>query len=415
MRISTPGFYEAGLKAILDQQSGLVKTQLQISTQKRVLAPSDDPVASTSIEALKKDLASLARFKQNAQKAQGYNEQSDGLLSTSTTILQQVRDLALRAGNGTYTILERDAIAREMQERLDEIFGVANTQNAEGEYLFSGFKTNVTPFARDAAGNYLYNGDNGQRLLNVSANVSVAINDSGFDVFQNIKNGNGQFATSGALTNVGAGVISPGTVSDPAAYAAAATQTYTITMVTNSAGQLAYNVFGSVDGQIIPALPANPTLNAPAYVADSAITVNGAQVVLTGAPVAGDSFTMQPSSSQDIFTSIQQAINAIRLPQSNDAQKAQFRMALDAALESIDRGMENIDNIRAHVGSRLNVVESEVASNQGYQLANKSTLSSLEDLDMVEAITRFNQQQVALDAAQQSFARIQGLSLFRFL
>lgn len=415
MRISTSGFYQAGLKAILDQQSGLAKTQLQLATQKRVLTPSDDPVASTSITALKKDIAVIDRYNQNGQKAKGYNDQSDGLLSSATTVLQRIRELAVRVGNGTYTSAEREAIALETEQRLSELLGIANTQNAEGEYLYSGFKTDVLPFTQDAAGNYIYNGDNGQRKLDLSANVSVGINDSGFAVFQNIKNGNGNFTTAANPANVGSGVVSPGSVTNPQTFNAAAPQTYTITMVTNAAGELAYNVFGSVDGQIIPALPSDAVLNAPIYVENGAISFNGAQVVLTGAPQAGDSFTVQPSTSQDIFTTIQQMVNAMRLPQDNDADRAQFRMGIDQSLESLDRGMENIDNISAQVGSRLNTIETEIAANSGFSLSAQTTLSALEDLDVAEAITRFNQQQVALEAAQQSFARIQNLSLFRFL
>lgn len=415
MRISTPGFYQAGLRAILDQQSGLAKTQLQLATQKRVLTPSDDPVASTSITALKKDIAVIERYNQNGQKAKGYNEQSDGLLSSATTVLQRIRELAIRVGNGTYTNAEREAIALETEQRLSELLGIANTQNAEGEYLYSGFKTDVLPFTQDAAGNYIYNGDNGQRQLDLSTNVAVGINDSGFAVFQNIKNGNGSFTTAANAANAGSGVLSPGSVINAPVFNAATPQTYTISMVTNAAGELAYNVFGSVDGQIIPALPANPVLNAPTYVENGAISFNGAQVVLTGAPLAGDSFTVQPSTSQDIFTTIQRMVTAMRLPQDNDADRAQFRMGIDQALESLDRGMENIDNISAQVGARLNTIETEIAANSGFSLSAQTTLSALEDLDVAEAITRFNQQQVALEAAQQSFARIQNLSLFRFL
>ena len=415
MRISTPGFYQAGLRAILDQQSGLAKTQLQLATQKRVLKPSDDPVASTSITALKKDIAVIERYNQNGQKAKGYNEQSDGLLSSATTVLQRVRELAVRVGNGTYTNAEREAIALETEQRLSELLGIANTQNAEGEYLYSGFKTDVLPFTQDAAGNYIYNGDNGQRQLDLSTNVSVAINDSGFAVFQNIKNGNGSFTTAANAANAGSGVLSPGSVTNAPVFNAATPQTYTITMVTNAAGELAYNVFGSVDGQIIPALPADAVLNAPTYVENGAISFNGAQVVLTGAPLVGDSFTLQPSTSQDIFTTIQRMVSAMRLPQDNDADRAQFRMGIDQALESLDRGMENIDNISAQVGARLNTIETEIAANSGFSLSAQTTLSALEDLDVAEAITRFNRQQVALEAAQQSFARIQNLSLFRFL
>ncbi len=415
MRVSTPGFFERGLNAILDQQSALSNTQLQLSTQKRVLTPSDDPVSATMIEAFKTDLSQLERYKQNGNTAKGYNEQSDGLLDTMTTTLARIRDLIVLAGNGANGVLERKALADEAQERLDEIVGIANSQNSEGEYLFSGYRTDVKPFTQNATGTYAYNGDSGQREIFISNDIAVGVTHSGFDVFLGIKEGNGDFATFGNIANTGNAIIDPGSVSDRAAFNAAAPQTYTITIVTNAAGELAYNVFGSVDGQLIPALPADAVLNAPAYVDGGSVTFNGIQTGFVGTPVAGDSFTVVNSQSKNLFDTVRDAITAIRSPIGTNAERAQSRMALDYNLESLDRGMENIGRVRAEMGARLNVIDSELSAIEANKVTTKTTLSSLEDLDVVEAISRFNLQQTALEAAQSSFARVQNLSLFRYL
>lgn len=415
MRISTTGFYQRGVDAILDQQSALSKTQLQLATQKRVLTPSDDPVAATLIEAFKNELAGLERYKQNASTAKGYNEQSDSVLDTFTTALGRVRELILLAGNGAYNAPEREALANEAQQRLEELVGIANTQNSEGEYVFSGFRTDVKPFTRDVAGNFVYGGDNGQRQIYINNDVAVGVTHSGADVFQLIKDGNGDFATFGNPANTGSGAIDPGSVADRIAFNAATPQTYTITMVTNAAGELAYNVFGSVDGQIVPALPANAVLNAPTYVEDGQIVFNGIKTGINGDPVAGDSFTVQMSTSVDIFTTVQNAIDAMRAGSDTDAARAQLRMSLDYSLESLDRSLDNISRVRAELGTRLNVIDSELSANEASKVNAKTTLSSLEDLNVVEAISRFNLQQTALEAAQSSFARVQNLSLFRFL
>lgn len=415
MRISTTGFYQRGVDAILDQQSALSKTQLQLATQKRVLTPSDDPVAATLIEAFKNELAGLERYKQNASTAKGYNEQSDSVLDTFTTAVDRIRELILLAGNGAYDALEREALAKEAEQRLQELVGIANTQNSEGEYVFAGFRTDVKPFTRDAAGNFIYNGDNGQRQIFINNDIAVGVTHAGADVFQLIKDGNGDFATFGAAANTGSGAIDPGSVIDRLAFNAATPQTYTINMVTNAAGELAYNVFGSVDGQLIPALPLNATLNAPTFVENGQITFNGIETRIDGAPVAGDSFTVQMSTSVDIFTTVQNAIDAMRTGNDTEAARAQLRMALDYSLESLDRGLENISRVRAELGTRLNVIDSELSANEASKVNAKTTLSSLEDLNVVEAISRFNLQQTALEAAQSSFARVQNLSLFRFL
>lgn len=415
MRISTTGFYQRGIDAILDQQSALSKTQLQLATQKRVLTPSDDPVAATLIEAFKTELASLERYKQNATTAKGYNEQSDSILDTFTTALGRVRELILLAGNGAYDALEREALANEAQERLEELVGIANSQNSEGEYLFAGFRTDVKPFARDVAGNFVYGGDNGQRQIFINNDVAVGVTHSGADVFQLIKDGNGDFATFGNAANTGSGAIDPGSVSDRLAFNAAAPQTYTITMVTNAAGELAYTVTGSFDGQLIPALPLVVPADAPAYVEDGQIVFNGIKTGINGVPAVGDSFTIEMAESVDIFTTVQNAIDAMRAGSDTEAARAQLRMALDYSLESLDRGLENISRVRAELGTRLNVIDSELSANEASKVNAKTTLSSLEDLDVVEAISRFNLQQTALEAAQSSFARVQNLSLFRFL
>ena len=415
LRISTPSFFARGLNAILDQQSALSQTQLQLATQKRVLTPSDDPVSATLIEAFKADLATQERYKQNGKTAQGYNEQSDGILDSITTTLARIRELILLAGNGSYGPLQRKALADEAQERLAEVVGVANSQNAEGEFLFAGFRTDVKPFTQNPDGTFAYQGDAGQRNIFVSNDIAVGVTHSGFDVFVAVKEGNGDFATAGAATNVGSGIIDPGSVADRAAFNAAPPQVYTISMVTNSAGVLAYNVFGSVDGQLIPALPLNSVLDAPPFVAGGAVLFNGIQTGFIGTPVAGDSFTVSNSASKNLLDTVRDAIAAIRLGPTNDASGAQSRMALDYTLESLDRGLENIGRVRAELGARLNVIDSELAAIEANKVSTKTTLSSLEDLEVVEAISRFNLQQIALEAAQSSFARVQNLSLFRFL
>ena len=99
-------------------------------------------------------------------------------------------------GNGVYGENQLDALAVEMKERLNELMGLANSKNANGDYIFSGSKVKSQAFTRDAAGNYVFNGDQDQRMLRVSSGVVVPVSDSGFEVFMNIKDGNGKLSKS---------------------------------------------------------------------------------------------------------------------------------------------------------------------------------------------------------------------------
>ncbi len=403
MRLSFHQFHQNGINAITDQQSRLAHTQLQLATQRRVLTPSEDPVASTLIEAYKTDLAAIERYKRNTESVQGYNEMEDSLIDQVTNAMQRIRELFVAAGNGAYSTQDRLALANEAEERLEEIIGVANSQNSQGEFLFAGYKTDVRPFVKDALGAVQYFGDQGQRLLNTSSNVAIAISDSGYELFENILNGNGDFTVAAAATNTGGGVMSPGSVSDRVAYVR---DTYTFTFSLNVTGQLQFSVNGVTSGAVI---------TNQLYTEDAAITFNGITVQIDGTPVVGDTFTITPSTAQDVFTTIQNGITAIKQNNISPAEKAQLRMAIDQSLESLDQAAIKIDSVRSEIGTRLNIAQTELESNIAVYTQLKTTLSGVEDLDNVEAITRLNTQQVALDAAQQSYAQIQGLTLFRYI
>lgn len=403
MRISFHQFHQNGVNAITDQQSALSHTQLQLATQKRILSPSEDPVASTLIEAYKTDIDVLSRYKINTESVQSSNELEDGLIEQVTNAMQRVRELFVAAGNGALSAQDRAALANEASERLEEIIGVANTKNSQGEYMFSGFKTSVKPFVRDAVGTVQYFGDQGQRLLNTSGSIALAISDSGYELFENIPNGNGDFGVAANAANTGNGVLAPGSVSDRAAYVR---DTYTFSFSLNVSGQLQFSVNGVTSGAVI---------TNQLYTEDTAITFNGITTQFDGVPAVGDTFTVSPSVSQDVFTTIQGGINAMRMAATTSAQKALMREALDQAMESLDQASIKIDTIRSQIGTRLNIAQTELESNLAFSTQLKTSLSGLADLDNVEAISRLKAQETALDAAQQSYAQVQGLTLFRYI
>ncbi len=404
MRLSTIQMTSAGVRQMLLRQSELQHTQLQLATQKRVLKPSDDPVAAISISFLKTEIEQLDQFNFNADAATGSNELEETVLTSVTDVLFRLRELMVQLGNGTYGKEEITSISTEMSERLEELLGLGNTQNANGDYLFAGSKVRTQPFTKDAADNFIYNGDQSQRLLRVSSGVVVPVFDTGFDVFMNIKNGNGNFITSANPANTGNGIISPGSYQAPPDFLA---EPYTVTFGDDGFGNTTYTVTGDVSGAtIIPA-----TL----WQEGAQIAFNGITTEFSGAPLTGDVFNIAPSSSQDLFSNIQAAITAANNYTETNSGKALFTNAINSVQETMDRNMVNINLVRGKIGSRLNVIDSEVNTNLSLLVTNKSTLSVVQDLNVVEASTRFSQQLVVLEAAQASFVRVQGLNLFNFL
>ena len=397
MRISTPQFFQKGTTGILDQQVQVSKTQLQMSSGKKVVTPSDDPTAAVQILQLQHSIDLTNTYQKNIDAAQAALGSEENALSNGTNILQRVRELAVQSNSGILSDQDRQAIAQEMQQHLASLLGLANSRDGNGDYLFSGFRTATQPFSHTTGG-YSYAGDQGQRFIQIGASRQVAVGDSGSEVFQAIKTGNGIFATSYNPANTGTGVIDAGQVNNLAAWVP---DTYTLTFTTPTT----YEVRDSS-----AALVTSGT-----YQDGAAISFNGVQVSVKGAPAGSDTFTIAPSTNQGVFTSVQNLVDSLNNTITDSTSRARLNNDINQGLSNIDRAMDKFTNTRTGVGARLNSLENQKSANGDLISASQIALSSVQDLDYTEAATRLNQQLLALQAAQQSFVKIQGLSLFNFL
>ena len=196
MRISTSQFFQQAVDAMLRNQRDLSQTELQAATGKRILKPSDDPSASVQVLNLKESQQRLAQYQRNADMAQAKLDQEEVALNGIVDLLQAVRELAVRGSNGTQSVADRQSIAAEVREHLDSFIQLANTQDSNGEYVFSGYRTHTAALSHDGVGNFTYNGDNGQRKLQIGDNREVAIGDPG-SMFMDFA------AVGGGTTNIG--------------------------------------------------------------------------------------------------------------------------------------------------------------------------------------------------------------------
>ena len=101
--------------------------------------------------------------------------------------------------------------------------------------------------------------------------------------------------------------------------------------------------------------------------------------------------------------------------QRTPAGAAQLSNALNTAQSNLNNGLDNVLRVRASVGTRLNEVDAAKSSASGLSLQYSTTLSGLRDLDYAKAISELTQQQITLQAAQHSFAKISALFIFNLL
>jgi len=183
MRISTQTLFETGAARLSELQSGLVKTQQQVSTGRRILTPADDPVAAARALEVTQSQSINTQYGVNRQHAQSALTEVEGTLSSVTLLLQDIKTTVIAAGNGALSDAERGFQAIELRGRFEELLGLANTRDAQGNYMFSGFQTGTPAFVETATG-ALYQGDLGQRRLQVDTSRQIAVTHTGQSVFQ---------------------------------------------------------------------------------------------------------------------------------------------------------------------------------------------------------------------------------------
>lgn len=410
MRISSQQAFNTGVQGIQRNYAQAIRTQEQISSGNRILTPADDPVASVRLMQLEQQQNMLTQYENNLTAATNSLVQEESSLNSVNTIMQRVRDIAVEAGNGALSQGDRQALAAELREREDELLGLMNTKNARGEYVFAGFQGKTEPFVRNADGSYTYQGDEGQRKLQIASSLSVPISDNGKKVFQNITNA---ARMDVAFTPPAGSSLSVSTamVQDEVAFDGnTGFPDAGIEIRFDAANPKSYEVY-EVGGTV--ALHSG-TMDDDDKSHDS-LVFRGMVVHLDGVPAGGEVVTITEDNSrhkQGVLDTIHQLREALEHNPDTPQGNRDTRDAVAAAITNIDHAMVTIDATRGDIGARLNVIETTQTDNEDVALVNKTVQAELREVDYPEALSRLAFQSIVLDAAQQSYVRISQINLF---
>lgn len=409
MRLSTLQSYNKGLDSILDNQREVNKTQQQVSTGLRVLTPSDDPIAATKILQLQQDQALRDQFSKNMTGAEGRLNLEEAQLDGITDNLIRVKELTVQAGDGSYSLPDRQAINFELKELLKSTVDLMNSKDAGGEYLFGGFKGGTEPFQENENGRYEYQGDEGQRFISIASSTTVATGDNGKRLFVDIEAAENSFTTQTSPLNEGNAVINPGLVVDQEAYAEFYPEDLIITFNAESAitpPGANYTVRQASDGRVVGTLGNEP------YASGDEITVAGVSLKITGDVKAGDEFLIDSTEKQSITDTIYRLMDGLDSLENTPEDADTLDNLIANTLENLAFAETNISLVRSELGARLNIIENTASQAADIEIISKSVLSELQDVDFAEAVSRLSLQSFLLETAQQSYAKIQNLSLF---
>lgn len=396
MRISTANAFDAGIDALSKRKTDLTSLQDQMTTGKRVLHASDDPAAAARAERAMASIGRTVTSQRAVDASKVAMAQTESSLGSAGDLMQRARELIVQAGDGSYGDSQRQSIANELQGLRAQLLTIANQDDGAGTYLFGGQGATQKPFV-DAPGGVQYASTAGQTLTEHATGLPLTTD--GNAAWLTARTGNGVFVTSagGAVKNA---TIDAGRVSDPSALT---TSTYTLTFNV-AAGATTYAVLKDGVATAVGAAP---------YVSGQAITVDGMTIAVSGTPASGDAFTLAPSTpTLSVFDTLDKAVTGLQKTGRTSSQVAQ---ANADSLRDIDSAMGNLQASRAAAGQVLNRIDSETSRLDTQKLASTSERSNAEDVDMVHAISDFQNKQSGYDAALKSYAMVQRLSLFQYV
>ena len=404
MRISTSQYFGMNVQTMDDQQSTLAQLYQQLSSGVSLATPSDNPVGAAQAVQLSMQGATLSQYADNQNTALAALQAEDGSLSSINNVLTSINTQLVRAGDGSLNDGDRGAIATQLQGLRNQLMGLANGTDGSGNYLYAGYQASTPPFSINSSGAVQYNGDNGVQHVQVAGTRNIATGDTGRSVFLSISPAGSSAVTAGNAANTGTGTIGSVSVSNP-------------TVPTN---QHKYTInFTSSTTYTITDLTNSTTTAPQAFTAGQAITLGGGgqNVTISGAPNAGDSFSVTPAaqSNTDVFANLDSVIAALQTPVSGTVGQANLTNALGTAMTSLRNTLNNVTTVQTSVGGREQEIEALQSVTQTNSLQTQSNLADLTQTNLTQVISKYTMTQFSLQAAQQGFSMIQKLSLFDYI
>ncbi|WP_165723029.1 MULTISPECIES: flagellar hook-associated protein FlgL [unclassified Pseudoalteromonas] len=417
MRLSNNLMYQNNINKILDNQQGVANAQERVTTGEKYLTTSEAPAAISQAMLYSNKIQTNEQYTKNIDQLTGRLETEESVLQSINSNIQQAQELTIQAGNGVYTKDDLKTFASELSGIQQTLANLMNTRSEDGKFIFSGYQDSTQPYQFDsAAGEYTYNGDQGQHQITIAEGVSIKASDNGFDTFEktnarlNVESNTA--SVSGSIT--AASVYVDGQAefdkfhqanynADPTASATANTYSVLVSPGATATDPQTYEIYR--DGAaLIPAITGE--------VSDDTIEYAGMTIELEGTAPGQLDFSLEKPGKENVLNTLQALITGLN---DGTLEGDDFQQVLADGLVQLQNSSEQVVFTQSSLGGRMNVLERVSDSNLALDIQNKSNRSNLVEVDMAEAISELTKQETALQASQATFGRLTNLSLFDYL
>ena len=422
MKISTKLFNQQQVKTFSKLNEEIQSLQAKISSGKKFIQASDDPVAAVELSALKVIKDKFNQYSKNADNAINRLNIADVSLSSVSSLMIRASELAIQAANDTLGAADREALAIELDEMKEEMFSIANAVDSSGAHIFGGYHTKNPPFEKDDTGRISYVGDRGTNSVAVSETRNVGTTLDGGSVFMSVLNGERISPMFEVIEDV---IFSTRTANESVVEAKAVGRA-TLTVENGNPGNFQFTLKDSSGS-------ANISVDLPGSDISGIVTAINSAGLTISATQSGSTIILEDSANGPITISdleIEGIVTAEKTPKSfftfnavdgsgNTLAKEQRlydkNQSVQNRLDDIKAVQEHIANQRAVLGARTSSLSRQQELLAERKIAVEKDMSDISEADLAELVTKLQTQITSLQASQQAFVKISDLNLFQFI
>ncbi len=416
MTISTSLFFSRGVDLMSKSQTDLAKLQEKVASGKELVRPSDGVDLALNISRLKSSIAKLDSYKDSLNAVNDRLRIEESYMTGTSDVLRQIKTLTIQGANASLSLSDKNVIATQIDELINELVNQANGADVNGNFLFAGTRVATRPYQLDDSGIFRYQGDQVNTSVDFSSTRQTVIGRSGPDVFRSVFTGEMLNVVPGIYDVELTGAVEAGDVFrvslDGVTY-----------QYTAESGDSAETVLEAIQTEIETAIAAGTHESITLSVVDNTLTItadDGYERRIIGTTINAfdgvesqgltvtETQTPDPGRPEKIefFQSLQELTDLLRI---GDQQSVQSK------LDEVDQMIDQATLGLAGIGVEMSTIDAQIAINEDLKLGLQMALSGKEDLDYAAAITKMQAQMLSLEAAQSSFAKISQLTLFDYI